>query len=559
MAQGDQRDGDGHAGPEDESGDGANNAAIDSLRNEADDGSDKADAGGDEHGVHAIAPDARLTGLLSGDTSVARSALDELRARHLGAVLRYARLCADSEPAARQLADDTLASAAREMARGLDPQGPLRHHLLLLTGRVAVSWTTDHRAGHLAPGLTAHLGETLPVAGPRLLTAFRSLPAHVQGLVWYGLVDQEPADRTALLLGCAREDVTSGSEHAFQAMRQSVLTTLLARSASPRCQDFRPLIEEAAHPETPRHRADLQDHMAHCGHCAGAYQELAALRDTPRTALAEGLLAWGGTAYVMGGAAEHRARGGKAAAAADGRWPKHRLALVSAALGMATVPLLYVLASGGSEPAAAEQAPARPPAVTSLATAGVSQSAPATSPSGTAKSPGPKPSPTPSRPPSATTAKPAPSPTKSAPKKPRPKYEPHPPNGAYAQVVNAATGLCLDIRDGVMESGTDVIAVPCASSRTQIWRFDSGLGVLQSYADPGYCLDSRGSVYKGVGIWDCGAVHGGNGQNLRFTIDTRGTVHPVIAPECAVTPYGGGVFLAPDQGREDQRWRAGAP
>jgi hypothetical protein len=125
-------------------------------------------------------------------------------------------------------------------------------------------------------------------------------------------------------------------------------------------------------------------------------------------------------------------------------------------------------------------------------------------------------------------------------------------------VVNADSGLCLDIRDGVMDLGTDVITARCTSSRTQMWRVDTTRGVLQSYADADFCLDSRGSTDNGVGIWECQSVYGSHGQNLRFTVDSSGVIRPAIAPDHAVTPYGDGLVLSPDQGRADQRWRAGA-
>jgi hypothetical protein len=83
--------------------------------------------------------------------------------------------------------------------------------------------------------------------------------------------------------------------------------------------------------------------------------------------------------------------------------------------------------------------------------------------------------------------------------------------------------------------------------------------VLQSYAYPGYCLDSRGSVYRGIGIWECDAVEGPNGRNLKFAVDSRGVIRPGIAPDHAVTPSGDDwLSLLPVTGRVDQRWRAGA-
>jgi hypothetical protein len=126
-------------------------------------------------------------------------------------------------------------------------------------------------------------------------------------------------------------------------------------------------------------------------------------------------------------------------------------------------------------------------------------------------------------------------------------------------VVNSASGLCLDIRDGETEKGTDVITAPCDASPTQRWQVDAGRGVVQSYADPEYCLDSRGDTDRGVGIWECASVDRSNGQNLKFAVGGDGVIRPAIAVETAVTPDGdGGVELVAVSGGAEQRWRAGA-
>ena len=217
--------------------------------------------GGDDagSGMYSTASDAQLTELLRADTPTAYPALRELRLRHRPAVLSYARLCTVGESAARQLTAQAFALAARDTARGIDPRGPWRHQLLLLAGRVAASWAAplDHRASRLDPGLLALLRETSGPDGPvpPMLDAFQSLPSRVQGLIWYGVVDEEPDARTTALLGAVPQDVTYGKQPAFQALRQACLKTRLARSGNPRCQDFRRLIEEAAHPENPRYSA----------------------------------------------------------------------------------------------------------------------------------------------------------------------------------------------------------------------------------------------------------------------------------------------------------------
>jgi hypothetical protein len=494
-------------------------------------------------GTHTSASDARLTELLRADTSTVYTALQELRARHQPSVLAYARLCTTSESAARQLAAQVFTLAARETARGVDPGTPWRHQLLLLTGQVAASWSLDDRSAGLDSTLLLILNTAGPV--PSMLPAFQSLPSRTQGLVWYGIVEQQPDDVIAGFLGLTREDVVYGTEQALQAMAQSCLKSRLAASDDPRCGDFRRLIEESVRPDTPRDSADLHAHMAHCAHCTGAYEELTALRDAPRATLAEGLLPWAGASYAAKSRVEPRGDGRSAA----GTWaPSRRLLLTSAALGVALVPLLLFLLPPGGSPrpgaAGAVTTPSTPPEVTVTATVPVT---PSVSPS---VSPSPTKSPSPTR---------SSKPTRSASATPSPTPTTHAPDGTYAQVVNVSSGRCLDIRDGDLTKGTDVITAPCTSSNTQLWRVDSGRGVVQSYADSDFCLDSRGSVDKGVGIWECASVDGSNGENLRFTVDSDGVIRPAIAIETAVTPDGGddGVSLVALSGGAGQRWQAG--
>ncbi|MFF4804856.1 ricin-type beta-trefoil lectin domain protein [Streptomyces sp. NPDC001351] len=503
--------------------------------------------------VHAGASDARLTELLRTSTPTLYPALQELRARHQPSVLAYARLCTASETAARDLAAQAFTLAVRQTARGTEPLVPLRLHLLLLTGQLAASWATAGRAGGLDPGLLLALtaaGSDVPV--PPLLTAFRSLPSRAQGLVWYGVVEQEAEDRTAAFLGLTREDVGHETASALQAMGQACLRSRLAASADPRCGNFGRLIEESVRPHSPRTSADLRAHMVHCVHCTTAYEELSALRDAPRTALAEGLLPWAGKAYVTTPEEAPRPR----ARADVAPWPpSRRLLLTSIAVGVALAPLIVFLLSQAAAPSSPSQeaagavgTPTIPAQVTVTATVSAAPS-PSPSPSAKSKSPSPTRSSAPSK-----------RPSKSPSKSPKPSPSPtHAPDGTFAQIVNVATGRCLDVRDGDFQNGTDVVTAPCSSSRTQRWRVDSGRGVVQSSADPDFCLDSRGDVDRGVGIWTCDSVYSRNGQNLMFMVDADGVIRPAIAIETALTPYGDdGLSLRPLDGGAEQRWRAGA-
>lgn len=505
----------------------------------------RADGDDEAHAPHAdTASDAHLTDLLRAAPAAAYPALRTLRARHQPAVLAYARLCTTGEPAARRLAAEAFTLAARETARGADPGGPWRHRLLLLAGQAAASWAADDRAGGLDAGLLLVLNTTGPGGPvPPLLVAFRSLPSRTQGLIWYDVVERESAERTATLLGLTPQDVVHGAGPALQSLAQACLRHRLAASDDPRCGDFRRLIEESVRPDGPRHSPDLDAHRAHCPHCATAYEEQCALRDTPRDALADGLLPWGGTSYAVDEREPVRA------ARAAARRPRRRIVLASAVLGVAVIPLLILLAalddsSDGEAAGAVGASPSTAPQVTVTATVSVSAAPSAASPS-----PSPSLSPSASRTSAPPGPRPAPTPSASSAR---------PPGAVFAQVVNVATGRCLEVA-GDLGNGTDVVTVPCSASPSQRWRVDSARGVLQSYADPGFCLDSRGSVDDGVGVWSCDSVEGRNGRNLMFTVDEDGRIRPAIAFASALTVNDSGSlsFDLLDEAAH-QVWRAGA-
>ncbi|MBW8794724.1 MAG: ricin-type beta-trefoil lectin domain protein [Streptomyces sp.] len=493
--------------------------------------------------------DTRLTELLRTSTPTAYPALQELRARHHPAVLAYARLCTAGDAAARRLAAQTFTTAARDIARGAEPVVPLRHHLLLLAARLAAGWSGDEHSAALDPTLLLVLNSSGAPGGPTppLLPAFQSLPSRTQGLLWYGVLDGEPAEPTATYLGLTPEDVRYDTPPALQSLAQACLRTRLAASDDQRCADFRRLIEESVRPENPRHSPDLHAHMAHCPHCTAAFEDLTALRDAPRETLAEGLLPWAGTAY-----ARHEAPPAPPAGPARSRQrrqPSRRLLLTSTALGVALVPLLLVLLAhrdGHAPDPAAATPPPPSPQVTVTATATVSPT-----PSGASA--------TPSASASASAVSHSPAPTRSARPTPTASPAPEPPGTAYAQVVNLATARCLDVRDGDFDDGTDVVTAPCSGSASQRWRVDPDRGVLQSAADSDFCLDSRGSVDKGVGIWSCDSVDGDHGDNLRFTVTPDGEIRPEIALETALTPSGDDqLSLDPVNDGTGQHWRAGA-
>ncbi|MGP3925890.1 ricin-type beta-trefoil lectin domain protein [Streptomyces sp. 8N616] len=568
---------------------------------------------------YATVPDADLTERIRAGAPSAYPATQELRRRHLPAVLSYARLCGANQVAGNQLAAQAFGRAAQAACRGIDPKGTWRHHLLMLVQRVAVGWAGGSRRVRLETGFADWIDENAESSPDRpeprglrledtsaMLAAFYGLPERTRGALWYGVVEDEPDTETAIYLGIPPDSVAEAKERAQEAMQQAYLQTYLKRSGDRKCQGFRRIIEAAVRPEDRRHSEDLTRHLAECPSCTRVLDDMVRMAEHPRTVLAEGLLGWGGAAYItagpvpglpdpetvhadrppaagadpaMPGSATPGSAAEPAAATADtlagmsasagrpepddgtgGReWWTSRpfvLVAVAAAATAAVGAALLTPVSGDGEPTAGSTETTSAPPVTPTP----STSAPAPPPTASSTSKPPpekKPTPSPSPKPTKTTKAPSrtPSPSKTAEAPPPPRL----PGDDFAPVVNASSGLCLDIEYGELENRTDVITAPCTGTPTQLWRVDP-IGVVQSYADPDYCLDSRGDTDRGVGIWTCSSVEGENGMNLLFIIGRTGTIRPRIAPDFALTPEaaypGSDLDLDPAVGRSDQRWTA---
>ncbi|MFJ6636165.1 ricin-type beta-trefoil lectin domain protein [Streptomyces sp. NPDC091376] len=580
--------------------------------------------------------DAELTERIRSGAPQAHPAVQELKRRHLPAVLAYARLCGRNQTAGTQLALQALRLASEEACRGIEPRGQWRHHLLMLVQRVGAAWAMSSRRDRLSPDFASWIDETArttataqstttatgaatgtatagepgpgpaaPRRGPSeassdtssaMLAGFYRLPALTRGVVWYAVVDQEPDTTVATCVGVRPDLVADLRAKAPESLRRAFLQAYLERGDR-RCLGYRRIIEAAARPGDRRHSGDLTLHLAECARCTRLVAELTRMVDAPRPVFAEHLLGWGGAEYttrlpVPGPAGTAGARiplpatasgtgtgtgtaprnrlgagvagflggsgtwQGDARTAGGARRPSRSAVLVVAAVAVATVTVVtgtvLVASSGDPEPSRAAVA---------LPTAAVVPPIASAAPSAPSAAPTRQPSQRPTRSPGPTTSapspqRPAPTPSKSVPPRPVPIV----PGGGHRPVVNADTGLCLDIEDGVMANRTDVITTRCNGARTQQWSLEPG-GLLRSGADPDYCLDSRGDTDRGAGIWSCASVDGKNGLNLLFTVDASGAVRPRIDPDFALEPLGSSegssLGFDPVDGDLDQRWNAG--
>ncbi|MFG2191349.1 ricin-type beta-trefoil lectin domain protein [Streptomyces sp. NPDC048639] len=520
-------------------------------------------------------PDAELTRRVQAGAPAAGPAMRELHRRHMPAVLAYARLATRNEESAKQLGAQAFARAEAETCRGDDPEGPWGHHLLLLVRHLAAAWVNDGREGRLAPGLPDWIAgaerlphDTLePGPSPVLRAAFDGLPLRTRGLLWYGVVEEEPVAEVALLLGVVETSVAELRPPALDAVRQAYLQRYAEEAGDATCRRFQRLIEAATRAGGGQCEEHLDGHLAQCPGCVRAIEELDALTADPRAALAGSLLGWGGAEYLavcpprgFTGPATVRPERPAAAAApvtagapvgrsggAGERWALPFILVAMAAVAISAVVLLT--------PDAADREPEGiggevPPAVPAPRTPSVPAPTAATS------RPPDRATPTPSR----TRATGAPTPTRTAPASPSATAPPV-LAGTFASVVNAGSGLCLDVESPEFEKRPDVVTAPCSGSPSQQWRMDEQ-GLVHLRADPDFCLDAQGSTEENLGIWPCNPIEGDQPQNLVFTADPSGTIRPLIAPDFAVTPQdevpGGKVGLRPAGGGDGQRWAAGS-
>ncbi|MDK1477038.1 RICIN domain-containing protein [Streptomyces sp. 549] len=543
---------------------------------------------------HRRLPDAELTQLLRVGSPTARAAVaDEIRSRHLDAVLRYTRICTAGDAAARELAERAFTHAVRRERQG---SGDIawRPYLLLCVQRTAARWIEEGRVADLAPAFAVWLdevraGRTEGEGPPRfddlsiMLHGFRRLPPRTQVLLWHCFVERESDQQVARLLGLEPGSVAALADGAGTALRTAYLRAHLDNDAREDCHRFSRMIEAVSRPGGPPRSEDLNAHLAGCRACTQAIGDLFAMGDDLPTALVEGLLLWGGPAYVAARphswppppahppapvpAAEHRAGGHRAARPARSRGAAGRrgrpslvAVLVSGTAALAVAAITAALVSSGSSgsrnPSPSGIAVPAPPAATETVTA--------PPPSGPTASPSPSaPEPSASSSPPKASDPPPPKPSASAPPAGEPPHavEPHaPPRGDdFTQYVNARSGLCLDIQGRIPQPDRNVIVRTCEPVSTQKWNLDDR-GLLRNYSDPDLCLDSRGAGDRGPGLAKCSAVDSRHGHNVRFYLSGKGALRPFVAHELALAQHGssGGLRFVRADGSAAQRWNAGA-
>jgi len=227
----------------------------------------------------------------SGATSPASG--DILYRRHHQATLSYARTCCRALHDAEDLASEAFIRTFQAVRAGGGPRGPWRPYLLTVVRHTALEWSEGDRQILLTADFESWR-QHAPMADPQwhvvaredrqlLVRSFRRLPERWQTVLWHTLVEEEPPQRVASLLGISPSGVTSLAFRAREGLRESYLQSHLESATNDRCRHFSAMIGASVRRGGVRGHA-LARHLAECAFCAHAYKELLGLNAAMRTA-----------------------------------------------------------------------------------------------------------------------------------------------------------------------------------------------------------------------------------------------------------------------------------
>lgn len=126
----------------------------------------------------------------------------------------------------------------------------------------------------------------------------------------------------------------------------------------------------------------------------------------------------------------------------------------------------------------------------------------------------------------------------------------------YKTVVNANSGLCLDVNQGVVANGQNVIVWTCSAADNQKWFHDPANNLFRSYLDPRWCLDAQTPIvdHSNVQLWYC---HGDYNQRwvqdgVYFKVDGYTQVLDAVGSSA-----GSNVIAYANHGGANQQWNVG--
>jgi len=381
-------------------------------------------------------------------------ASDELFRRHHEAVLRYARGLVRDQHTAEDLTSEAFTRTIAALRDGMGPREAYRPYLYTVVRNAAVDWARAGRRTVVTDEVAEWAegpAEDLPDIDEldTLVRAFRSLPERWQTVLWHTIIEEEPLERVAELLGMEANAVTQLAFRAREGLRQAFLAASF--EGRPECAEF--TAQLAAHVRRPGRRRGraLRQHLESCERCQQTAEEMTDLNGRLRRVLPLGIAMLGAPSVSL------------AALPAAATFPGWALPAIVGGVGAAIVALLF--ATTGNGPDSPSQAGPPPSAV-----------------------------PFPVAP-----ASPTPSPQTEDSRNGVPKTEPKraksPKKGAAAQgqsqIRNTTLQSCL------AASGSSVKQTACGGKPTSWRRTGKGGGFTLTNAATGTCL-ARGAAAPGV-------------------------------------------------------------
>lgn len=261
--------------------------------------------------------DARLLDMVwAGDTE----AFGVLHERHVAAARRLAHLLMKSPAEADEVVAEAFAEVLDVARRGTGMSSAVRPYVLTVLRQIC-----DRRLhGQLRVGEQQILGprqlfsqsELAGLENTMIARAYFSLPDSWRAVLWHSGVEQMADADVASLLGVSRRTVASLRRHAVEGLRQAYVEMHSLRSTNPECLAVADRLGSLIRDNLSAEEAAMvADHLAGCGDCGAAYEELADVDGTLRGVVAP---------LVLGpAAAEYLEEGGLAsepAAATAGAW-----------------------------------------------------------------------------------------------------------------------------------------------------------------------------------------------------------------------------------------------
>jgi hypothetical protein len=226
-----------------------------------------------------------------------------LMSQHWEAVLSYAELCTAAPEEAPFLAAEAFPRAVREHQPLHGPHFAWRPRLLVAVRDAAAQREAQGTGGSLHPALRSWLyAEADAKARGRQRVArggFEDLPEQDKWLLWHADVELRPTTETALLVGL--DPARAGTEvmRARELFREACLRAHVLGLADNECRGYARLLDVATRTPQSVTPGDLQQHLHRCPECSQAAACLSLHAGGLPRALAEGVLGWEGSAYLV--------------------------------------------------------------------------------------------------------------------------------------------------------------------------------------------------------------------------------------------------------------------